>query len=438
MQPSAIGAGVDLRTHPSATVSQGTNSDARALRFFVGAFLASSIAICLTEGLTPAMQIARWILLACASALSVGHLIRTRVSLQMVAWLLSGIYAMGTLLYTIDIPTTTLRSLAFFSLTLGAFAGGFLCYRSSSSPGHRLPNRIALLLVMLAVPSLAGFLLGYPAAFFFRNGEFRGLFCHPNTLGAFGALWLVIGVAAFDGRLSRHRYLPAVGTIAMALCLLPSRSRAGMGGAAIGILLYWVLTRRLGRIAFAASSIASLLAMTYIVAPHTVSDTQSEVRRIVFKGYEEDVFASRRGPWEIGMENFLASPLLGHGFGTSVGMEVHEWRFVNLSAREKGNSYLAILEETGVLGAIVMGLPILLHLLGGFRVKRLNSHLASVPGVLRGDARLAAAFWAAAVAGLANNYAEATLWSAGSPFGGMLLFFAGASEGLTARTEERL
>jgi O-antigen ligase len=111
---------------------------------------------------------------------------------------------------------------------------------------------------------------------------------------------------------------------------------------------------------------------------------------------------------------------------------------VGLGGREKGNAFIAILEETGILGALVMCLPVVMCVFGGFRIKRLNAYLVDNPGELRNDARLAAAFWAGAMGGLVNNLAEATLWSAGSPYGGMLLFLAGASEGLVARTEHRL
>jgi O-antigen ligase len=110
---------------------------------------------------------------------------------------------------------------------------------------------------------------------------------------------------------------------------------------------------------------------------------------------------------------------------------------MGLGGREKANGFLAILEETGVLGTIVMCFPLVLCIANGFRLKRLNVHFGGMVSDLGSDARLAAAFWAGAMGGIANNLAEATMWSPGSPFGGMLLFLAGAAEGLMFRTEGR-
>jgi hypothetical protein len=84
-----------------------------------------------------------------------------------------------------------------------------------------------------------------------------------------------------------------------------------------------------------------------------------------------------------------------------------------------------------------MMLPVLLCIAQGFRLKRLNFRLIGFPGNSRSDARLAAAFWAGAMGGIVDNLAEYTLWSPGSPMGGMLLFLAGAAEGLMLRTEDR-
>ena len=412
----------------------------RPLRIATGAFVAGSIAISLTlpEGVGTYAQMARWALLGIACLFCLGNLLRLPVSVQAAAWLASGVYACGTVIYTIDMPVTVLRSLAFVALTLGAFLGGSICYQGSVGTPHRLPGRLGALLVLLAVPSFAGYLVGYPMWFFHSNGLLRGIFCHANALGAFGAMWLVVGIGIHDSRLARYRRLLLVGPIALAVCLLLSKSRAGAGGAAISILLYALLTRRMRGLAIAGMFLATITLSAYVALPSVSEVAMQEGDQFVRKGSRNDVLQSRRENWETGMENFLASPLFGHGFGTSLGEETREWRLVDLGGREKGNAFMAILEETGLLGALVMCLPVVLCVFGGLRVKRLNAYLVDNPGELRNDARLAAAFWAGAMGGLVNNLAEATLWSAGSPYGGMLLFLAGASEGLVTRTEHRL
>ena len=255
------------------------------LKFFVGAFLASSIAICLTmpAGLTVTVKMLRWAFLACAAALSFAQIPRLSLSRQAVGWLASGLYAAGTVIYTIDIPATVLRSVGFSALTVGAFLGGAICYQEPVMK-HRLPGRIGLVLIVLAAPSFGGYVLGYPDWFFHEAGLFRGLFVHANTLGAFGAIWLVVGVCAFDCRFSRHRKLLLIGLLAMAFCLVCSKSRAGTGGAAISILLYVLVTRHVRRLVFAAALAATLLLSAFILLPFATDYTTANVTDFAFKG----------------------------------------------------------------------------------------------------------------------------------------------------------
>ena len=412
----------------------------KELRFLVGGFLCFSILLCLTvpsAGLS-AVKIVRWIFLGLAATGALRYSLSLPLSWQGLAWLASALYAGGTVLYSIDVPSTVLRSVTFAAETLGVFVGASVYYRTRLSAPHRLPGRIAMLLLSLALPSLAGYVAGYPSSFFHRGGLLHGLFGHSNTLGAFGAMWLVVGIGALDTRLAQHRKLALVGVLAMALCLFASKSRAGVSGTAVSLLLYVLLTRQLQRVALLATLSATVVLSAYLFLPSVVDVISEEGSEFVHKGGVDDPLASRRDTLDISRENILASPWLGYGFGTSVGEETKEWRLFDLGAREKGNALLAILEETGTIGTLVMGFPVLLCILSGLRVKRLNTYLASRPHELRTDARLAAAFWAGAMGGLANNMAEATLWSAGSPHGGMLLFLAAASEGLLSRTEERL
>ena len=411
----------------------------RPLRVLVGAFLVTSFAttLGLPEGAVVPIHLTRWLVLMCASIVAVNHFLRLPISSQGAAWLLSGLYAAGTIVYTIDIPATALRSTAFIGLAAAAFLGGSLCYQGTSSAPHRLPSRIAIAVTCLAIASIVGFVLGAPASFFHETGLLRGVFCHANAMGAFGAMWLVVCVGVYDSRLSRHRNFIVVGVIAMTACLLASKSRAGFGGAMIGVLFYLLVSRRTGRLFVVGMLLTTALLAAFVLLPFAANVATREGGDFVFKGNEGDFLLSRRDLWEEGWENFLSKPWFGYGFGTSVGQEMKEWRVVGLGGREKGSALIAILEETGVVGTVVMGLPLLLCMANGLRLRRLNIRLAGSTSDLASDAKLAAAFWAGTVGGIANNLAEGSLWSPGSPYGGMLLFLAGAAEGLMFRTEGR-
>jgi O-antigen ligase len=280
--------------------------------------------------------------------------------------------------------------------------------------------------------------IGAPAIFFHQGDLLKGVFVHANTLGAFGAESLAVMVAASDRRFTRHRKLVLAGTGAMAICLIGSKSRAGLGGALISLLVYLLTTRKLRRMIVGAIMIAILALTAFTMLPFASDVATRESASFFYKGNDEDILTSRRDVWDTGWENIYASPVIGHGFGTSVGEETKEWRLVGLGGREKGNAFLAIIEETGGLGSIVMFLPILLCLLNGIGIRRLNLLVVDRGQEFVADAKLTASFWAGVIGGLVNNMAEATLWSPGMAFGGFLLFLAGAAEGLMIRTTERL
>lgn len=420
--------------------AQDAERQIRPLRISVGLFLAISFAtvLVLPDETRGPVQLLRWTALGFTCLLAFGRLLQSPLSRQGAAWLLSGFYAAGTVVYSIDIPATVLRSASFTALALGMFIGASLCYGRQTSRPHRLPGRIGVMLALMAVPSLVGFVVGSPAIFFHEAGLFRGVFGHANTLGAFAALWLVVGVGALDAKLTRHRHVTLAGIVAMGICVVASQSRAGFGASVIATFCYVLMTRPSGRL-LVGSLLAGTLALgAFILLPYAANLATRESTDFIFKGNEDDLLISRREVWETGWDNFAASPWFGHGFGTSVGEELKEWKIVGLGGREKGSAFIAALEETGVVGALFLCLPLGICVFSGFRLKRLNLRLRASSSLLQSDARLAAAFWAGAMGGIANNLAEGTLWSPGSPFGGMLLFLAGAAEGLMIRTEGRL
>ena len=409
-----------------------------SLRFFVGVFLASSVALNLTVTIyaLTEVKLLRFGILGLTSVLALRVAAHTRLSSQAMAWLASGLYACGTVVYTTDVPATVLRGSSFLALTITAFLGGFVCYRHPTLLPNRLPRRVVGLLAVLSILSFVGLVLGAPEDFYYK-GLFRGVFAHSNTLGAFAALWFIVGVGVYDSQSLRRRRIVLAGLVAMAVILVASKCRAGLGATLVATACYFVTTRRVGRLLFAGVSLGTIIAVVFLVLPSASDVASQDARAVVFKGGSDDVLRSRREEWDTGWENFRARPFLGHGFGTTVGEDTGEWKLVNFGGREKCNFLIAALEETGVFGSPVMMLPVFLCLAQGFRLKRLNSRLASFPCELRSDARLSAAFWAGAVGGIVNNLGEYTLWVPGASLGGMLIFLAGAAEGLMLRTEER-
>jgi O-antigen ligase len=114
-----------------------------------------------------------------------------------------------------------------------------------------------------------------------------------------------------------------------------------------------------------------------------------------------------RASWEAAKER----PLMGGGFGVSKGYSEH-WEFAfrsGLAAREKGNSFLALVEEVGLIGAGFLVFPLAWALLAATRrlmdFRRLH--------------QMGEEFWviltlsACLVGGVADAFTEAWLTSVG-------------------------
>jgi O-antigen ligase len=73
--------------------------------------------------------------------------------------------------------------------------------------------------------------------------------------------------------------------------------------------------------------------------------------------FDQEALMTRRDPWQQSLEGAREGGLLGGGYGVSIGF-ASNWQGDRLSAtdegygREKGNSQLAIIEETGLIGLL--------------------------------------------------------------------------------------
>jgi hypothetical protein len=144
-------------------------------------------------------------------------------------------------------------------------------------------------------------------------------------------------------------------------------------GIGAGFLLGHGLRRSM-TLALAGTVITGL---TVFVAPEL---TEPFVHRNVYKYTDEDqgVFYTRDQPWEDSYNAATEGAWIGLGYGVSAG----EYNFdVGLSAvgygREKGNSQLAIVEETGIVGLILyvaLLFALFPELVGAFRACRIAEH----------------------------------------------------------------
>jgi len=256
--------------------------------------------------------------------------------------------------YSINGLLTLLKAGVFACLLIGALLYGRLESRPGSEQSCNLIDQLYWCAGVVGVGCLLAALHLLPAGKMY----FQGPFGNPNSLGAF----IPLVAPAVLLRLSRSGKQAPLMTAANALLaaamlvfLFMSRSRGGMLATfiACGWWLYFS-----SRKVFQAFVVCTLLAAT-IIFGYFPRYVESMNRVYVQKGAAY-VFQSRAkllgDTWAAAMEN----PLLGVGFGTAKGYS-ENWHFGFESAsagREKMNSFLAAVEEVGLVGATLLVFPI--------------------------------------------------------------------------------
>jgi len=191
------------------------------------------------------------------------------------------------------------------------------------------------------------------------------IFGNPNSLGAIMGVVVVPvmlwGFLCAESIMTKRRLACC---LALAIALLMSTyARAGIVGAAVACFLVCIAMRQYRLVIGGVAASLAIAALTAILIPQPTgmiegSRPQSISSLFLYKGKPtEDLMASRRGPWDQTVAVIKQHPWFGSGFGTSVTgqnatyFELTRARFVDSRMiREHGNSYLAIVEWSGLLG----------------------------------------------------------------------------------------
>lgn len=191
------------------------------------------------------------------------------------------------------------------------------------------------------------------------------IFGNPNSLGAVMAvavtpmlLWGFITAESPQRKLRLNIEL-----LLSWVLLLSSYSRASIGGAAAASCLMCVSLRQ-NRLLLkgVAAGIVIAICVAIVLPPEmddATANSGSVVSTFMYKGKEDKSFlGSRIGPWRQTWNVIRDKPWFGSGFGTSqVSGDLSKLDYAahhidSWVIREHGNSYLAILEWTGLLGVV--------------------------------------------------------------------------------------
>jgi O-antigen ligase len=172
-------------------------------------------------------------------------------------------------------------------------------------------------------------------------GRYAGLTTHPNTLGLLGVLGVPMAMSLIDGNSSRATramgltsVLISVGAVAL------SGSRAAMIALPVALAAYWVFVNRFqGRVTTRVPlvSMAAALTLLALVVSHPGALAFS-VDRFTGVVSVDDSDQARLLLYAAAWADFLASPILGVGFG---------------GVRDAHDIYLQVLSSAGTVGFLL-------------------------------------------------------------------------------------
>lgn len=257
-------------------------------------------------------------------------------------------------------------------------------------------------LLMTFVSSLLGYFLS-PFAF---DGDFFQGFVHgSNMLGfliAISAPCVLWKYYKADAR-TVDRMLYGFMAAALAYFLYLSHSRAAML-AVFCVLATFLYVVSLKRALLLAGLISFLIVMMMTFNPEAL---KTVIHDTVFKK-SNTLLYTRAQTWEESFAQAQKGGLLGGGYGVTIGSDAWKGGFSAVGyGREKGNSQLAVTEETGLVGLFLYSLLMISIFLS------MISALGSARGM---DERVAMALCLGAIAGFFVNSCFEAWWVAPGSF----------------------
>jgi len=300
--------------------------------------------------LAEAMNLFRWVVLGLGAFLAIAYYARrsNRVPfnyLHLLA-LFMAVAAFASALVSVNPMMTVLKALSVSALFVYAAIGARILWAANPEPFVRKLVVMAEVLVYFSV-------VCYSASFeVWGNanslGLIMGCICWPVLL------WRLILPA--NGQSSPRRYLALFCCGAL---LILSLSRASIAAAFLISIFLLVGARRYRTLLMGLSLVIAILLNAYLVMPERFKEASDAV--LYKKGEHGNFMDSRQKPWERSLRNFRDHPWLGLGFG--VADNSAEWRFgyatQGWQTRERGSSYLTMLETTGIVGTVFFALLIL-------------------------------------------------------------------------------
>lgn len=291
--------------------------------------------------LAGAMNLFRWVVLGLGAFMAIGYYARRANRVPFNYLHLLGLFtlvaAFASALVSVNEVMTLLKALSLAALFVYASLGARTLWGRNPAPFVRK-------LVLTSEAMVYFSAICYSASF--------AVWGNPNSLG------LIMGCLCWPVLLWRF-ILPATrrgsprSFVALFVCgglLIFSLSRASMLAALLTSVFLLVGARRYRTLLMGVSLFAAILLNVFLVAPQRFQDASEIV--MYKKGERGNLLDSRQEPWERSLATFRQHPWLGLGFGAADNSA--DWRpnyvTIGQQSRERGSSYLTMLETTGLIG----------------------------------------------------------------------------------------
>lgn len=185
------------------------------------------------------------------------------------------------------------------------------------------------------------------------GNNFRAYSGNSNALGAslmLTAPWLIYELKFLNQGSQKRKYFLLGLTGALVIVMLECRSRAAISGL---LVMAMVAYRRsnVGHKMMLVYAIVTVIVITYAISGSRFFDT---VYQTFIEKRGTEIYSSREYQMIDSWEAAKQGGIFGAGFGVSIGMTRY-WQAGNTfstASREKGNSFFAIVEETGIIGML--------------------------------------------------------------------------------------
>jgi O-antigen ligase len=300
--------------------------------------------------LAGAMSVFRWVVLGSGAFLALGYYVRKKNRIPFNHLHLLGLFtvvaALASAIVSVSPLLTLIKALSLAALFLYGSIGVRIFW-------SRNPEAFVRKLVLMAEGLVYFTVVCYLASF--------DVWGNPNSLGLImGCIcWPVLLWRFITPTVRRKSPCHYITLFVCGALLVVSISRASLIAAAATSMFLLVGARRYRMLMVGASLFVVILLNMYLVTPERFQNASEAF--FYKKGERGDIMNSRQKPWDRSLRNFREHPWLGLGFGAADNSTDARFTYATQGylTRERGSSYLTILETTGLIGTVFFALLLL-------------------------------------------------------------------------------